>query len=66
VTAKKQTTNLVFPNYFYQLFSVLVVEKENKLFIGPKLRKKTCFGPKKSWVSFSTATTEKNSWKKLG
>ena len=30
-----------------------------------KLRKKTCFGPIGSLFSFSTAHTEKNSWKKL-
>ena len=30
-----------------------------------KLRKKNCFGPIKSLFSFSTAKTEKNSWKKL-
>ena len=32
VTSNHQTTNLVFPNFF----SALVVEKENKLFFGPK------------------------------
>ena len=45
VTSNHQTTNLVFPNYFNKFFSVWAVEKENKLFIGAKLRKKTCFGP---------------------
>ena len=62
VTANQQTTNLVFLNFFHEIFSV---EKENKLFIGPKLRK-ICFRPIKSLLSFSTAQTEKSSWKKLG
>jgi hypothetical protein len=38
------TSNQFSPNFFREFFSVLAVEKENKLFIGPKLRK-TCFGP---------------------
>ena len=29
-----------------------------------KLRKKNCFGPKRSLFSFSTDQTEKNLWKK--
>ena len=40
VTSNHQTTNLVFPNFFLEFFSVWGDEKENKLFIGPKLRKK--------------------------
>ena len=60
VTSIHQTTNLDFPNFFYEFFS----EKENKLFIGSKL--KICFGPINSVLSFSTAQTEKNSWKKMG
>jgi hypothetical protein len=59
VTSNHQTTNLVFPKFFYQFFSVSVVKKENKLFIGTKPRK-TCFGPIKSLFSFSTAQAEKN------
>ena len=47
VTSIHQTTNLDFPNFFYEFFSVTAVEKEDKLFIGPKL-KKTCFGPIKT------------------
>ena len=35
VTSNHQTTNFVFPNFF----SLLAVEKESKLLIGPKLRK---------------------------
>ena len=66
VTSNRQTTNLVFPNFFHEFFSVWEDEKENKLFIGPKMRKKTCFGPIKSLFSFSTVQAEKNSWKKLG
>ena len=31
-----QTTNLFFPIFFHQFFWVLAVEKDNKLFIGPK------------------------------
>ena len=65
VTSNHQTTNLVFPNYFQEFFSVWTVEKENKLFIGPKLRK-NLFWTNKKLSSFSTAKTEKNSWKKLG
>ena len=29
-----------FPQFFQDFFSVLAFEKENKLFIGPKIRKK--------------------------
>ena len=41
------------------------VEKENKLFIGPKQVFFLSFGPMKSLFSFPTAKTEKNLWKKL-
>ena len=47
-----------FPNFF----SVSGDENENKLFIGPKLRK-NCFGPMKSLSSFSTVQAEKDLWK---
>jgi hypothetical protein len=40
VTSNHKTTNLVFPNFFHEFFSALAVEKENELFIGPKLKKK--------------------------
>ena len=60
VTSFHLTTNLVFPNFF----SVRAVEKQSKLFIGPKL-KKSCFGPI-FFFSFLTAKTEKNSCVKLG
>ena len=40
VTSNHQTTNLVFPNFFHEFFSVLVVEEINKLFIA---QKKACF-----------------------
>ena len=36
VTSNHQTTNFVFPNVFHEFFSVLAVEKENKLFYGLK------------------------------
>ena len=36
MTSIHQTTNFVFPNFFHEFFSVLAVEKENKIFIGPK------------------------------
>ena len=37
VTSIHQTTNHVFPNFFHEFFSVLAVERENKLlFIGQK------------------------------
>ena len=65
MTSIHQTTNLVFPNFFQEFFSVLAVEKENKLFVGPKL-KKTWLGTIKSLFSFSTAKTEKNWWKNWG
>ena len=43
MTSNHQTTNLVFPNFFPKFSSLLKVEKENKLFVGPKLRKKNLF-----------------------
>ena len=63
VTSNHQTTNLVFSNFFHEIFSVLGDEKENKFFIGPKLRKNTLFWIK-SLFSFSTAQAEKTSWMK--
>ena len=45
------TTNLVFLNFFYEFFSVLVVEKENKLFYWTKL------------VVFFNLPVEKNHYK---
>ena len=36
VTSKHQTTNLVFPKFFQEIFSAWADEKENKLFTGPK------------------------------
>jgi hypothetical protein len=47
VTSNHQTTNLVFPNFFNEFFSVWSVEEENKLFIGPKLRKNLFWTNKK-------------------
>ena len=61
---KHQTTNLVLPN-FPPRFSVLAVEKEKKLFIGPK--QVFCqFSTNKKFISFYNFSTEINSWKKLG
>ena len=54
-----------FPNFFHEIFSVWPVWKENKLFIGPKLRKKPVLEQKK-FTFFSTDKTEKNLRKKLG
>ena len=45
-----------FPQFFPQIFLSLSRWK----------RKETCFRPMKSLLSFSTAQTEKNSWKKSG
>ena len=56
---QRPNTNLVFTNF--SQFDYLV-EKENKLFIGPKLGK-NCFGPIKSLFSFSAAQAEKNGGK---
>ena len=55
-------TPILFSSIFSQFEQL---EKKKKLFISPKLRK-TCLGPIKSLLSFSTAQTEKNSWEKLG
>ena len=33
MTSNHQTTNFVFPNFFYGYFSAWAVEKENKVFI---------------------------------
>ena len=36
MTSINQTTNFVSPNFFHEFFVVWAVEKDNKLFIGPK------------------------------
>ena len=57
VTSNHQTTNFDFPNFFHEFFSV------------KQLKKKTNFWTNKKFVylsDFSTAKTEKSSWKKLG
>ena len=36
VTSNHRTTNLVSPDFFPEFFSVWAVEKESKVFIGPK------------------------------
>ena len=46
-----KTTNLVFHNFSPEIFSVLAVKKENKLFIGPKLDK-NLFWTNKKFVFF--------------
>ena len=60
-----QTTNFVFPNFFYECFSIWVFEKENKLFIGSNPRK-NLFRTNKKIVFFSTAQAKKKSWKNWG
>jgi hypothetical protein len=45
---------------FHEFVSVLAVERENKLFIGPK-QILSPFWANESLFSFSTAPTEKNS-----
>ena len=52
-----------FPEFFPQIFLSLAVEKASKKFFGWF---KTGFFSVKSLFSFSTAQTQKNSWKKLG
>ena len=65
VTLNHQTTNLVFTNFFHET-SQLSSWKRKLTFRWSKTEKKKCFGPIKSLLSFSTAQTTKNSWKKLG
>jgi hypothetical protein len=57
VTSNHQTTNLDFPNFFHEFFSVLAVEKENKFF---QLLKQffSQFWANDRFVFFSTAQTE--------
>ena len=56
VTSNHQATNLVVPKFF----SVLAFKKENKLFIGPNLRK-NLFRTNKKFVFFFNCS----SWEKL-
>ena len=67
VTSNDQTTNLVFPNFFHEIFSVEQLRKKKQtLFIGPKLReKKICFGPIKSLL-FQLLKLRKNRGKNWG
>ena len=63
-----QTTNLFFPIFFHQFFWVLAVEKDNKLFIGPKQIFFSQFWTNESLFSFSTAQLRKfygKNWGKL-
>ena len=59
-----QTTNLVFPNFSHEFFSVLAGEKENKLVLVNN-RFFLSFGPINRLFSFLTAQTETKSCKKL-
>ena len=65
VTSNHQTTNLVFPIFFHEFFSVEQLKAKTNFSLVVQNWEKTCFGPIKSFFSFSTAKTEKNSWKKL-
>ena len=53
-------TNLEFP--IYDFFSQTFVMFS---FSTGKQKKETCFGPIRNLLFFSTAQSEKNSWKKL-
>ena len=64
VTAIHKTTNVVFPNFFYEFFSAWAVEKDNKLFIGPK-QIFSQFWTNEKFVFFFNCSTEKISWKKM-
>ena len=61
VTSNHQTTSF-FPLFFLRL----AVEKENKLFIGPKLREKNCFRPINGCFLFQLLQLRKIRGKKLG
>jgi hypothetical protein len=65
VTSNPQTMNLVFPNFFHDIFSVEQLKK--KLFIGPKLRKKNLFWTnKKIVIFFNCLNREKIGENKIG
>ena len=67
MTSNHQTTNFVFPIFFREFFSVWPDEKENKLFIGTKLRKNLCWTSKKFVISFNCSCWEnfvKKNWRK--
>ena len=64
MTSIHQRANLVFPNFFHEIFSVLAVQKERKLSIGPKAVFFLSFGPMKSLFSSSTAQLRKFRGKK--
>ena len=66
VTSIHQTKNIVFPIFFHEFFSVWPDEKENELFIGPKLRKKICYGPVKSLFLFQLLKLRKFRGKNWG
>ena len=60
VTSNLQTTNLGFPNFFHDFFSVLAVEKEKRqLLIGQKIRKKTFWTNRKFVFFFNYLNWEK-------
>ena len=54
-----KTTNLVFSNFFHEIFSASAVEKETN-FLLVHNRFFLSFGPMKSLFSFSSGQTKKN------
>ena len=66
VTSNHQTTNFVFPNFFHECFSVLAVEKENKLFIGSKQLFSQLWTNEKIVFFFNCSNWEKIGENKIG
>ena len=58
-------SNHQISNLFHEFFSILAVEKENKLFICQKQVFFFSFGPIEILFYISSAKAEENSWKKL-
>ena len=56
---------ILFPPIFSMIFPQFEQLKKKTNFYLVQNLEKTCFGPTKSFFSFSTAKTEKKSWKKL-
>ena len=61
-----QTTNLVFPNFFHEFFSVWAVEKANFLLVQNRFFFLSVLDQWKGFFFFLNCSTEKISWKKLG
>ena len=66
VTSNHQTKNLVFTNFFHEIFSAWAIEKKNQTYYWSKTGIFLSFGLMKSLFSFSFGQTEKNSRKKMG